>query len=40
MKRISVYLLIIVLGNLVEFSAGEWSISHINIVLNILSQNK
>ncbi len=40
MKRISVYILIVVLGSTLGLINGGWSISHIYLNINVINQNK
>lgn len=37
MKRTSLCILLIVLGNVLDTDKGGWSISHVNVHINVLS---
>lgn len=40
MKRISFYILIIVLGSALSMINGGWSVSHIYLNISVINQNK
>ena len=40
MKRISFYVLIVVLGSVLSLVNGGWSISNIQLIINVINQNR